>query len=273
MLTMPRVVIRVVVALVALLLVPTAGCSGAPGITTRSTCAAYLGVEAQDRHAAAARISAELHAYSGGNSMWGASLDAECGAAPDATLGAYFAGQLALAMPSEAMEHTLNIGDTALINTLAYTRAGPRRGEVVLFRAPESWRTGAAEERYLKRVIGVGGDHVVCCDTQHRLVLNGHPLDEPYLYTDASGRADPASRDAFDVKVPAGRLWVLGDHRSHSADSREVLLRLGDIAQATIPVDAVVGRAFVAFDSHARDEPRWLSVPSTYADIPDPPRS
>jgi signal peptidase I len=270
--TMPRARIWFVLTLVVLILVPGAGCSSGSSITAESTCGAYLGSETQERHAAAARISSELHAYSAGNSMWGSSLDAECATEPDTTLRAYFAGQLALNVPSVAMERTLNVGDMVLVNTLAYSRAAPRRGEVVLFAAPESWRTGATTERFIKRVIAAGGDHVVCCDAQHRLVLNGHPLDEPYLYTDASGRADPPSSDAFDIEVPAGRLWVLGDHRSRSGDSREHFLRFGDIVQATVPVDAVVGRAYVVFDSREHDEPRWLSVPPTYADIPDPPR-
>ncbi len=271
--TMPRLRIWFFVTLVVLVLVPGAGCSSGSTITAESTCVAYLTIETEERHAAAARISTELQAYRAGNSMWGSSLDVECATAPDMTLRAYFAGQLALEVPSVAMEGTLNVGDTVLVNTLAYARAAPRRGEVVLFTAPETWRTGATEERFIKRVVGAGGDHVSCCDPQQRLVLNGHPLDEPYLYTDASGRADPPSSEAFDIEVPAGRLWVLGDHRSRSGDSREHFLRFGDIVLATVPVDAVVGRAFAVFGPREQDEPRWLSVPPTYADVPDLPQA
>ena len=257
-----------VVIAVVLVLVPGAGCSSGSGITAESTCGAYLRGETQDRHAAAARISTELHAYGAGNPMWGGGLDAECATAPDTTLRAYFAGQEALEVPSVAMQRTVNVGDTVLVNTLAYARAAPRRGEVVVFTAPKSWRAGPTDVRFVKRVIGVGGDRVVCCDARQRLVLNGHPLDEPYLYTDARGRVEPASDEAFDITVPAGRLWVMGDHRSHSGDSREHLRATRDIVQSTIPVDAVVGRAFVVVDPREPDKPRWLSVPPAYADIP-----
>jgi signal peptidase I len=229
-------------------------------------------METDQRHAAAASISTDLHAYSAGNPVWGTSLDAECGTAPDTTLRTFFAGQLALDVPSVSMERTINVGDTVLVNTLAYTRGAPQRGEVVLFTAPQAWRSGSNEERFIKRVVGIGGDRVVCCDPQHRLVLNGHPLDEPYLYRDGGGRSDPPSTDTFDIVVPDGRLWVLGDHRSRSGDSIEQFIRARDIIQATIPVDAVMGRAFVVIDSHDHDEFRWLAVPSTYADIPEPRR-
>ncbi len=114
------------------------------------------------------------------------------------------------------MENTLQIKDRVLVNKLVYDFRSPHRGEIIVFKAPEDWRSDPAEEDFIKRVIGVGGDHVVCCDAQHRLVVNGHSLDEPYIYADADGVADLASDEQFDITVPKGRLWVMGDHRSHS---------------------------------------------------------
>jgi signal peptidase I len=270
--TMPRPRIWYVAILVVLVLAPGAGCASGARITADSTCGDYLSVRTDERHAAAASISTDLHAYSAGSPMWGTSLDAGCGATPDTTLRTYFAGQLALDVPSVSMERTINVGDTVLVNTLAYTRGAPRRGEVVVFTAPQAWRSGPAEARFVKRVVGTGGDHVVCCDPQHRLVLNGRPLDEPYLYRDGGGRSDLPSTDTFDIVVPDGRLWVLGDHRSSSGDSLTQFVRVRDIVQATILVEAVVGKAFVVIDSRDHDEIHWLTVPSAYADIPDPHR-
>lgn len=169
-------------------------------------------------------------------------------------------------IPSESMEHTLNINDRVLVNKLVYDFRDPRRGEVIVFKAPLDWRSDPSEEDFIKRAIGVGGDHVVCCDDHGRITVNGKSLDEPYLYRDASGAADTASEDVFDIVVPAGRLWVMGDHRSHSGDSREQYVRHGNVLGATIPVDDVVGRAFVLFWPLGRAT--WLAVPDTFDQIP-----
>ena len=142
-------------------------------------------------------------------------------------------------IPSESMEHTLNINDRVLVNKLVYDFRSPHRGEVVVFTAPDSWRNDPSEVDFIKRVIGVGGDHVMCCDSKHRLEVNGHGLDEPYLYQDADGTSDQPSAEPFDITVPPGRLWVMG-------------------------------RAFVVFWPVGRAT--WLTIPGTFAKVPDPPK-
>jgi signal peptidase I len=169
-------------------------------------------------------------------------------------------------IPSESMEHTLNINDRVLVNKLVYDFRDPHRGEIVVFKAPVDWRSNPSEEDFIKRVIGVGGDHVVCCDAAGRITVNGRALDETqYLYRDGVG-SDRASEDEFDIVVPGGRLWVMGDHRSHSGDSREQYTRTGDITRSTIADTAVVGRAFVLFWPFTRMS--WLSVPQTFDQVP-----
>lgn len=170
-------------------------------------------------------------------------------------------------IPSPSMEHTLNIDDRVLVNKLVYDFRSPRRGEIVVFEAPEDWRSGPEGEDYIKRVIGVANDHLVCCDAQNRIVINGQPLDEPYIYSQDGVRDDPA-KEPFDVVVPKGRLWVMGDHRAASGDSLEHYERGGgNIDEATISEDAVVGRAFVIFWPVGRAT--WLTVPDTFEKIPD----
>ncbi|SFD00764.1 signal peptidase I [Streptomyces aidingensis] len=162
-------------------------------------------------------------------------------------------------IPSGSMEDTLEVGDRVLVNKLAYSFGGEiRRGDVVVFDGAGSFaaprddsegqllrilRTAGAsvglaephETDYIKRVIGIGGDRVSCCDAQGRIRVNGEPLDEPYLYP-----GDMPSTVTFDIRVPEGRLWVMGDHRSDSADSREYL---GMPGGGTVPEDRVIGRA------------------------------
>ncbi len=170
-------------------------------------------------------------------------------------------------IPSESMEHTLNINDRVLVNKLVYDFRDPKRGEIIVFNSPPDWRGDPSETDFIKRVIGVGGDHIVCCDSQHHLVINGRSLDETYLDKD-DGDNLAASPDSFDVVVPKGRLWVMGDNRYHSGDSREQYLRFHDIDKATISTSAVVGRAFVIFWPFNRAD--YLSVPGAYGKIPNP---
>jgi signal peptidase I len=136
-------------------------------------------------------------------------------------------------IPSGSMERGLRIGDRVLVNKLAYRfGAEPRRGDVVVFDGTGYF--GDAD--YIKRVVGVGGDHVVCCDKEGRIEVNGWSVDEStFLYP-----GDSPSTVPFDVVVPQGTLFVLGDHRSDSSDSRD---HLGSPGGGMIPVGDVIGRA------------------------------
>jgi signal peptidase I len=158
-------------------------------------------------------------------------------------------------IPTGSMEPTLRVGERVLVSPAAATLRGMRRGDVVVFDgsgvfdprpAPPSStlaRAGRAvaaavgvpvgSRDYVKRVIGLPGDRVACCDDVGRVMVNGRPLDEPYVHP-----GDAASLDRFSVFVPAGRLWVMGDHRSASADSRA---HLGDPGGGTVPTGRVVG--------------------------------
>jgi len=173
-------------------------------------------------------------------------------------------------IPSESMESTLLKDDRVLVNKLVYDFRDPHRGEVVVFKAPMDWRTDPTEDDFIKRVIAIGGDHIVCCDAEGRISINGFALDETYIYRDPAGVPDAPSEDAFDLVVPKGRLWVMGDHRSHSGDSREQFSKTdGDIMRSTISTDDVVGRAFVLFWPVNRAT--WLSPPEIFSHVPDPP--
>ncbi len=169
-------------------------------------------------------------------------------------------------IPSESMEHTLNINDRVLVNKLVYDFHSPRRGEVIVFTSPMSWRNSPDETDFIKRVIGVAGDRVVCCDVQNRLLVNGVPLDEPYLNHDEGNLA--ASPRKFSIVVPAGRLWVMGDNRFYSGDSEERYYVTANIGASTIATSAVIGRAFVKFWPLSRAG--WLSVPPTFSHLGSP---
>ncbi|MET9065999.1 signal peptidase I [Streptosporangium sandarakinum] len=149
-------------------------------------------------------------------------------------------------IPSESMEKTLQRDDRVVVNKL---HGETERGDVVVF-------TGWRDEYTIKRVIAVGGDTVRCCDAQGRITVNGVPLDEkPYLHPD-----DFPSGDKFEKVVPKGRLWVMGDHRSASADSRAHEKQEGE---GTISEDQVIGRAFAIYWPFSRAT--VLSTPDTFA--------
>lgn len=184
-------------------------------------------------------------------------------------------------VPSGSMENTVQVGDRVLVDKLAY-RFGdrPRRGDVVVFDGTGSFTQGPPAENpvvhlvreagslvglaqpdgtdYIKRVVGIGGDHVVCCDRQDRITVNGRPVTEHYLHP-----GDRPSEVRFDILVPPNQLWVMGDHRSDSSDSRD---HLGDPGGGTVPVDRVIGRA--DWIGWPFDRIRQLHRPSAFAAVP-----
>ncbi|MFD5077097.1 signal peptidase I [Streptomyces sp. NPDC058371] len=159
-------------------------------------------------------------------------------------------------IPSSSMEQGLRIGDRVLVNKLAYRfGAEPQRGDVVVFDGTGYF--GDAD--YIKRVVGVGGDHVVCCDEEGRVAVNGRSVDESaFVYP-----GDSPSDAPFDVVVPDGSLFLLGDHRGKSSDSRD---HLGSPGGGMIPVGDVIGRA----DWIAWPAGHWtrLERPGAYARVP-----
>ncbi|MFI5930689.1 signal peptidase I [Actinoplanes sp. NPDC051494] len=169
-------------------------------------------------------------------------------------------------IPSPSMQHTLDIDDKVLVNKLVYDFRDPRDGEIIVFEAPRRWQTGDEGEDFIKRVIGVGGDHVQCCDAADRIMVNGHALDEPYIFRGADGVPNAAASAPFDVTVPDGRIWVMGDHREQSADSLAHWQASQNIEEATIPAGSVVGRAFTVFWPVGRAT--WLTVPPTFDGVP-----
>jgi signal peptidase I len=165
-------------------------------------------------------------------------------------------------IPSSSMENTLEIGDRVLVNKVVYHLRDIHRGDIVVFNGLDSWDptvpqtapsnpirrffdwigsafgVTAGEKDYVKRVIGLPGDRVACCDAQGRVTVNGVPLNETsYLYPGNS-----PSQIQFNTTVPRGELWVMGDHRAVSYDSRE---HRNDPGGGSIPEDKVIGRAFV----------------------------
>ncbi|MHA7264076.1 signal peptidase I [Arthrobacter sp. TMN-37] len=159
-------------------------------------------------------------------------------------------------IPSASMEPLLLQGDRILVGKGAYRDGGIQRGDVVVFdgrgsfdpisdpRSPAEKASSmvgqwlglrGSDTVYVKRVVGIGGDRVVCCGEDGRLTVNGKAIDEPYLHG-----SDAPSESTFDVVVPEGRLWVMGDHRSESSDSRALL---GAPGGGFVSEERVLGRA------------------------------
>jgi signal peptidase I len=179
-------------------------------------------------------------------------------------------------IPSGSMETTLHgcpgcRGDRVLVNKFVYRTRDVRRGEVVVFRGTANWPDEEASSAaggpllavldglgrlmgapatgndFIKRVIAIPGDTVRCCDSQGRVSVNGVPLDEPYVFENDRQTFGP-------VTLKPGELWVMGDHRGDSSDSR---------AHGAIPQSNVVGRAFTVI--WPLDRWKSLPVPSTFA--------
>lgn len=210
----------------------------------------------------------------------------------------------AFSIPSGSMENTLHIGDRVLVNKVVYNVRGIHRGEVVVFNGSDLWAKeggeltpkhrgtfGAAmhhigvffgvasdDKDYIKRVIGLPGDRVMCCSPSGNVVVTpagGKPVElhEPYLF-EASDSIDSykyfcaagsgksvCPSGAEGVLIPKGRLFVLGDHRGDSADSR-FSTHFNDKFHGTIAENKVVGRAFVVV--YPVKHWKVLTVPSTF---------
>jgi signal peptidase I len=191
-------------------------------------------------------------------------------------------------IPSSSMEPTLLVGDKVLVNKLVYHTRPIHPGDIIVFDGAGSWDpvarsaqassnpvarayddtllklfrsigglfgTAPGQTDYIKRVIGTPGDHVACCNPQGLMTVNGMPLHEKsYLYPGAA-----PSQIRFSVTVPRGRLWVMGDNRAVSDDSR---LHTSDPGGGTIPENMVIGRAFMIVWPPSRW--RILPIPSTF---------
>jgi signal peptidase I len=162
-------------------------------------------------------------------------------------------------IPSGSMENTLQVQDRVAVNKVPFISDNIKRGDIVVFRDPNNWLPenlenssnsltskaksllvtvgvlpNPAKQYLVKRVVGVAGDRIVCCGDSGKLSINGVEVSEPYIYG-----GDAPSDMKFDVTVPEGKLWVMGDHRGASADSR---YHQDDINSGFVPLKTVSGR-------------------------------
>jgi signal peptidase I len=162
-------------------------------------------------------------------------------------------------IPSGSMENTLQVQDRVAVNKVPFISDKIKRGDIVVFRDPNNWLPenvenssnsitakaknllvtvgvlpNPAKQYLVKRVIGVAGDRVLCCTASGKLSINGTEVTEPYIYG-----GDAPSDMKFDVTVPKGKLWVMGDHRGASADSR---YHQEDVNGGFVPLESVSGR-------------------------------
>lgn len=191
-------------------------------------------------------------------------------------------------IPSGSMENTLQVQDRVAVQKIVPFQ----RGDIVVFRDSRGWLGAAPQttdpirrglvfiglapdesaEHLIKRVIGVAGDHVTCCDARGRVTVNGVALDEKsYLYADpATGKQVEPSEWAFDVVVPAGTIFVMGDHRNSSQDSRchlwDESVGEPDGTSAFIPVSDIVGTAVAVVYPFGRFH--GISRPRTFEGVP-----
>jgi signal peptidase I len=162
-------------------------------------------------------------------------------------------------IPSGSMENTLQINDRVAVNKVPFIGKSIKRGDVVVFRDPDNWLPepyvgdqnkylavvkdafvavgvlpNPAKQYLVKRVIGVAGDKVECCSKDKKLMINGIEIDEPYIFA-----GNTASDTNFNVTVPAGKVWVMGDHRGASSDSR---FHQDDINNGMVPTAKITGK-------------------------------
>ena len=188
-------------------------------------------------------------------------------------------------IPSGSMEDTLVYGDRVMVSKIQAGSLGVDRGDIVVFEDPGGWLpTIEREDRgpvvngllrglefvgvapssqgnhLIKRVIGLPGDTVACCDDDGRLSVNGEPLQEDYL---APG--DQPSTTDFEITVPEDHIWLMGDHRSNSRDSRANDDGTGETG--SVPLDNVVGQAVVLIFPF--DHFDWFTVPETFDTVPE----
>ena len=189
-------------------------------------------------------------------------------------------------IPSGSMKNTLQIDDRILVDELTPRFTGYDRGDVIVFRDPGGWLPVSYREprppflegvdwllsmvgltapdsndHLIKRVIGMPGDEVICCNDFGQLTVNGVPLDEPY--TTLPDGVTKATRDDFDVTVPEGSLWVMGDNRYNSTDSA---FHRNDPTGGFVPIENVVGRALLI--SWPVSRWTWLdNYPVTFAGV------
>lgn len=188
-------------------------------------------------------------------------------------------------IPSGSMRNTLVEDDRVVVSKLTPGPFDIQRGDILVFEDPGGWlpptepvqRSGVAKvlswigilpedegNHLIKRVIGLPGDRVECCTADGKLSINGEPIDEPYLFP-----GTPNSSVTFDITVPADRLWMMGDNRDHSSDSRFHDQPDDDGTLGSIPVENVVGRAFAVI--WPLDRATWLSrSEDSFAKVPNP---
>lgn len=188
-------------------------------------------------------------------------------------------------IPSESMQNTLQVDDRIFVNLLVPRPFALSRGDVVVFNDTQGWLPAPptqpanwfkesltfvglmpdeSQKHLIKRVIGLPGDRVVCCDANAQITVNGKGLVEPYLYPGSSNTAGPNA--SFDVTVPPGKLWVMGDNRNRSADSR---FHQESASQGFVAEIDVEGTASVI----AWPLNRWAMLgnyPDTFRDVPAP---
>jgi signal peptidase I len=198
-------------------------------------------------------------------------------------------------IPSESMEPGLVKNDRILVQKVSYWFGGdPQRGDVVVFEDPGGWLSGTEPAptgianmlskiglyptggHLVKRVIGTEGDVVECCDDEGRILVNGEPIDESdYLADEAlqcNARHDTDGCDWTVGPIPEGKLFVMGDNRAHSADSRAHLCGADQDPCTKSPwvdTDLVVGKVFALV--WPQDRWRWVTTAEPFADVPDAP--